>query len=54
MYSKCARDKQSPSFARIAVRDSLPGLNSQAVPEKQDLFVVCALLRIAYCDVESC
>lgn len=46
--SKCARKKQSPYLARIAARVSSQGLKSQAVPEKQDLVIGCALLRTAY------
>lgn len=45
MYSRCARDRQSPYFARISVRGFLQELNSQAVPENQDLGIGCALLR---------
>lgn len=54
MYGKCARDKQSPYFTRISVRGSLQRLNSQAAPEKQDLFIDRALLRTAYRYVGSC
>ena len=53
-YSECARDKQSLYFARITVKGSLQGLNSQPVPEKQDLVIGCVLLRIAYRYVGSC